>query len=279
MVRGADRSTHSGPRTERTAAARTNRPAEARLPGMSMATDINAAIATQLNLSSGLAVSRARSALAVERTAAATPSRATPDSLGLSLDPRQGITLRANDAATAVSRATAAGRQIVTQLRTLEEQLSTAINGGLTSPRTALRLDETRVSRLNITTAAGRALDAIDRLVARAETGGVNLISSRQGRVTIQTTEFGGRVTVRAQPLDSTGLDLSGISALTQDEAVEARARVRAALRTAESRLSGLAALTDTLEFRSSTAQSFIQAGTEGLFEGAVRGRLVNLRA
>ncbi|HCS70458.1 MAG TPA: hypothetical protein DIW51_10885, partial [Rhodospirillaceae bacterium] len=77
-----------------------------------MATDINAAIATQLNLSSGLAVSRARSALAFERTAAATPSRATPDSLGLSLDPRQGITLRAADAATAVGRAATAGGQI-----------------------------------------------------------------------------------------------------------------------------------------------------------------------
>lgn len=244
-----------------------------------MATDINAAIATQLNLSSGLAVSRARSALAFERTVAATPSRATPDSLGLSLDPRQGITLRAADAATAVGRAATAGGQIVNQLRALEEQLSTAINGGLTSPRTALRLDETRVSRLNITTAAGRALDAINRLVARAETGGVNLISSRQGRVTIQTTEFGGRVTVRAQPLDTTGLDLAGISALTQDEAVAARTRVRVALRTAESRLSSLAALGDTLEFRGGTAQSFIQIGNEGLFESAVRGRLVNLRA
>ncbi|MEQ9555535.1 MAG: hypothetical protein RIG67_07165 [Rhodospirillales bacterium] len=246
---------------------------------MSMATDINAAVATQLNLSSALAVSRARSALVVERTAAATPSRATPDSLGLSLDPRRGITLRATDAATAVSRATAAGGRIVDQLRALEDQLSTAINSGLVSPRTALRLDETRVSRLNITAAAGRALDAIDRLVARAETGGVNLISSRQAPVTIQTTEFGGRVTVRAQPLDSRGLDLAGIGALTRDQAAEARSRVRLALHVAENRLSSLTALGGTLEFRGGTVQSFIQVGTEGLFEGGVRGRLVNLRA
>ena len=244
-----------------------------------MATDINAAIATQLNLSSGLAVSRARSALALERIVAPTPSRPAPDSLDMSLDPRQGITLRATDAATAVGRATAAGARIVDQLRALEGQLSTAINGGLVSPRTALRLDETRVSRLNITTAAGRALDAIDRLVARATTGRVNLISSSQAPVTIQTTEFGGRVTVRALPLDSRGLGLTGISALTQDEAAEARSRVRLALRTAESRLSSLTALGGTSEFRGGTAQSFIQIGNEGLFEGAVRGRLVNLRA
>ena len=208
-----------------------------------MATDINAAVATQLNLSSALAVSRARSALVIERTTAATPSRTAPDSLGLSLDPRQ------------------------------------AINSGLVSPRTALRINETRVSRLNITTAAGRALDAIDRLVARAETGGVNLISSRQVPVTIQTTEFGGRVTVRAQPLDSRGLDLAGIGALTRDQAAEARSRVRLALHVAENRLSSLTALGGTLEFRGGTIQSFIQVGTEGLFEGGVRGRLVNLRA
>ncbi|HBC07352.1 MAG TPA: hypothetical protein DC046_07185, partial [Rhodospirillaceae bacterium] len=132
-----------------------------------MATDINAAVATQLNLSSALAVDRARSALTFERTAAPTPSRPPPDSLGLSLDPRRGITLRATDAAAAVGRATAAGARIVDQLRALEGQLSTAINGGLVSPRTELRLDETRVSRLNITVAAGRALDAIDRLAAR----------------------------------------------------------------------------------------------------------------
>ncbi|PIW26440.1 MAG: hypothetical protein COW30_15350 [Rhodospirillales bacterium CG15_BIG_FIL_POST_REV_8_21_14_020_66_15] len=244
-----------------------------------MATDFSAAVAAQINGSSALAVSRARSALAVERTSAATPSRATPDTLGLSLDPRRGITLRASQASTAVARAVAAGNRVVGQLRTLEAQLSTAINGGLVSPRTELRIDETRVSRLNITAAAGRTLDAIDRIVAAAETGGVNLISSAQGRVTIQTTEFGGRITVRAQPLDSSGLDLTGIGALTADEAREARARVRVALGVASARINSLSALGGTLEFRGGTVQAFARFGDEGLFEGAVRGRLVNLSA
>jgi hypothetical protein len=244
-----------------------------------MAADINAAVAAQITQSSGLAVSRTRGALFTSRTAAATPSRNTPDQLGLSLDPRQGITLRATDADTAVGRAASAGSQILDQLRYLDAQLTTAINGGLVSPRTELRIDEGRVSRLNINVIAGRALSTIDRLVAGAETRGVNLISSQQDLVTIQTTEFGGRVTVRAQPLDSVGLDLSDISALTSIEAQEARARVRIAIRTAENRLSSLAALGGSLEFRGGTGQSFLQIGNEGLFEGAVRGRLVNLRA
>lgn len=244
-----------------------------------MATDISTAAAAHLNQSGERALSRMRTALNFERLAAPTPSRPTPDSLGLSLDPRQGITLRAVDAGTAVSRATAAGTQIREQLRALEQQLTTAMNSGLVSPRTALRIDETRVSRLNIHTAAGRTLTAIDRLVAGAETGRVNLISSAQGRVTIQTTEFGGRVTVHALPLDSRGLELTGIGALTQDQATEARSRVRLALQTVESRLSSLAALGGTLEFRSGTTQPFIEIGNEEFFAGAVRGRLVNLRA
>ena len=131
-----------------------------------MTTDINAAVASLAIQSSGLAVSRTRSALVIERTFAPTPSRPTPDSLGLSLDPRRGITLTRNEAERAVGRSIAAGRQIIDNLRTLESQLTTAINDGLVSPRTELRLDETRVSRLNITTAAGRTLTAIDRLVA-----------------------------------------------------------------------------------------------------------------
>ncbi|MAN80700.1 MAG: hypothetical protein CMF64_09945 [Magnetovibrio sp.] len=244
-----------------------------------MATDISAATAAHLNLSGGRAVTQARTALNIERSAIRTPSRPTPDSFGLSLDARRGITLSAVDAETAVSRATAAGTEIRNQLRTLEQQLTTAMNGSLVSPRTALLIDETRVSRLNIHTAAGRTLTAIDRLVAGAETGRVNLISSAQGRVTIQTTEFGGRVTVRALPLDSQGLDLTGISALTESQATEARTRVRLALQTVESRLSSLAALGGTLEFRSGTAQPFVEIGNEEFFAGAVRGRLVNLRA
>ena len=244
-----------------------------------MTTDINAAVASLAIQSSGLAVNRARSALVIERTVAPTPSRPTPDSLGLSLDPRRGITLTAAEADRAVSRSIAAGQRIIDNLRNLESQLSIAINDGLVSPRTELRLDETRVSRLNITSAAGRTLTAIDRLVAQAETGRTNLISSSQREATIQTTEFGGRISVRAQPLDTEGLSLGGLSALTQAEAAEARTRVRAAINVATDRLNSLAALADTLESRGGTAQSFLEFGDESLFTGAIRGRLVNLQA
>lgn len=244
-----------------------------------MATDISAAIATQLDRSSSLAVQRARSALITNRTTAATPSRNTASPLDLSVSARNDINLSASNAATALGRSLSAGTQIVSRLRALEAQLTTAINDGLVSPRTELRIDETRVSRLNINVAAGRTLDAIDRLVSQTETAGINLISSDQERVTIQTTEFGGRVSVRAQPLDSTGLSLLDLNALSQNDAIEARARVRIAIDVAEERIGSLNSLRQSLEFRGGTAQSFLQFNNEGLFEGAVRGRLVNLTA
>lgn len=244
-----------------------------------MAIEISAGVATQLNLSSSAAAQQVSRALASSTSRATSPSRNLPDSLGLSLDARQNISLRTDVARRAVTNGITYGTRIIADLRQLEAQLSTAINQGLVSSRTELRLNETRVSRLNIGVAGNRALTAIDRLVDRAETGGVNLISSTQGRVTIQTTEFGGRVTVSAQPLDSAGLSIRDLSVLSSNEAIEARGRVNVAIATAQSRLESLAGLQRTLEFRAGDPQPVADFGQDSLFQQTVRGRLINLSA
>src|SRR5690606_26962029 len=139
----------------------------------------------------------------------------TPNSLGLTLGAGGGAVLTIGQAQRLTSAALSQGQAVLNSLRALDANLGIAVNEGLVSPETDLRINETRVSRLNITAAAGRALDAIDRLVARASVAGANLIASDGGRITLQTTEFGGRVTVRAQPLDSAGLNLQELSAMT----------------------------------------------------------------
>lgn len=241
--------------------------------------EISASIASQLNLTGPLAVGRAREALVIERTYAPTPSRATPDSLGLTLGGGGGAVLTIGQAQRLTSAALTQGQAVLNSLRALDASLGIAVNEGLVSPETDLRINETRVSRLNITTAAGRALDAIDRLVARASVAGANLIASDGGRITLQTTEFGGRVTIRSQPLDSAGLNLQDLSAMTLAQARNAQARVREAITLAEGRLNNLGALQGSLETRAGTVNRFLDVGAEGLFEGTVRGRLVNLRA
>lgn len=244
-------------------------------------TDIlSASIATQLNRSGSLAVSRVQTATVTNKVVAATPSRSTPNTLGLSLNANLPVTLSVTQAQTATSNALDAGSQILADLQNLDSQLSTAISSGLVATDANLTTaDGTRVSRLNITSDARRTLNAIDKLVQQAGVGGANLISSASGRITIQTTEFGGRVTVQSQPLDTRGLNLQGLQALTQDQAIEARTRVRAAIATATVRLNSLQGLNGSLQFLSGTTQSFLNFGNEQVFAGAVRGRLVNLSA
>jgi len=54
----------------------------------------------------------------------------------------------------------------------------------------------TRLSGVTLTSQGNRLVQSIDELVASAETNRANLISSGSRRVTIQTTQFGGRITV-----------------------------------------------------------------------------------
>ncbi len=244
-----------------------------------MAIDLSAGIATQLNGNSQRAVTRAARTQTFEAARATTPSRGGPAALGLSLEPRSNISISASNADRALTAALATGQRIISDLRMLEGRLGTAVNQSLVSSVTELRIDETRVSRLNITVAASRAISEIDRLVAGAERAGVNLISSQQGRVTIQTTEFGGRVTVQPQPLDGVGLDLRDLSALSVNEALEARDRVRIAIATATSRLKTLSSLGNSLDFRFGDTPNVVDFGTGSLFEAAARGRLVDLQA
>ncbi|MEK9673862.1 MAG: hypothetical protein VW268_15385 [Rhodospirillaceae bacterium] len=244
-----------------------------------MAIDITPGIAVQLDRAGQEAAFLLQQTAAPSATRATTPSRNLPDEFGLSLSQRNGINLPVASAERAVARSIADGTQIVDTLRKLEQQLTDAVNSGLVSERTELRIDETRVSRLNVTVSADRALTAIDRLVSQAETNGVNLISGNQGRITIQTTEFGGRISVRAQPLDSDALGLAGISALTAGKALEARDRVRIAIATAVRRLDNLAALRDSLGFRYGDPFTVVNFGNETVFEDTVRGRLVDVSA
>ena len=67
------------------------------------------------------------------------------------------------------------------------------------------------------------------------------------GRVTIQTTQFGGRITVSPQPLDSAGLGIQGLSAVTPDEARVSLARIIDAISLAGQRVTNLEVLRDSL--------------------------------
>ncbi len=203
---------------------------------------------------------------------------------------RGEITLNAATGGTAISRALTAGFAILSALQGLESNLVIATSDGLTSPDTGLTLGisgaalngtgtGTRVSRLNISSALGRAIGAINDLVDASATGQANLISSRGRSVTIRSTDYGGRITVSPQPLDSLGLNLDDLSTLTRGEASAALSRIRSAIVIAASRVDNLEALQRSLGLASGFSQSFNRISSGGLEQSLPQGSFVNLVA
>jgi len=187
-----------------------------------------------------------------------------------------GVPLDVVDARAAVSVALVAGAGVVGALRALRDAYRLATDRGLVGPETSLTLGGTRISGVVITAQGGRLVDAIDDLVASAATSGANLIASGARRVTIQTTQFGGRITVAPQPLDSAGLGIESLSAITRDEAVASLNRIKAAITLAETRLDNLTALQDSLAPGgriSSDITRLLNASAPGFLP---RGSLVN---
>jgi len=204
------------------------------------------------------------------------PNGAFPGQLNASREAGP-ITLNISQASTVVGTSLIAGAGILSTLRALENGLSVATQSGIVSPNTNL-LDGagTRISRVNITSQAKRIIGAIDSLVDTAGIGSANLIASGGRRVTVQTTEFGGRITISPQPLDSLGLGISDLSALTANQAQSALAKVRTAITLAETRISNLEVLQSNLGQGSGVSQAFVRIINGGDTAFLPRGSLVN---
>ena len=119
-------------------------------------------------------------------------------------------------------------------------------------------------------------MSAIDSLVDSAAIGSANLISSDSPRITLQTTKFGGRVTVSPQSLNTVGLGIADLSALSHRAAQAALARVQLAIGLAERRFNNLQALQTNLGLGSPVSQAFVQLINGGTSEFLPRGVLIN---
>lgn len=190
------------------------------------------------------------------------------------------VTLSIADAQVALAKALVAGRGIAASLSALERALSVAANSSVVQPLAGVTVDlGTRVSRVNIQAVAGRVSEAIDTLVKASESSGANFISSFAEPIVIQTSAFGGSISVVPQPLDSAGLGILDLRTLSRLEATDAHARVGASVVVARNRLLNLESLQATLGFASRGAQNFsrvIGVSGSGILPS---GSLVNLTA
>ena len=151
--------------------------------------------------------------------------------------------LSSQDSKLALSSAIRAGNGIVGALTSLSSSASLAGRQSLVSSLTNLRMNDTRISRLNLHVDTNRSLFLIDGLVKNAEFKNANFISSSSPNIRISTTQFGGAIDITPQPLDTRGLSLTNVSLMTINDANNSKARIETAINTATRRLNGLETL------------------------------------
>jgi len=156
---------------------------------------------------------------------------------GFSSAPR--IMVNRIDAATMLSVSLVTATAIVDALRQLVAAAKVATHDGLVDPYTNLMTNgDTRVSRLNISSGINLTLKNIDNLISEAEFSNANLISSTSPDFYIQTTKFGGKISVTPQPLDRASLGLEDINLIFKPDDRNGFIALSKAYSTAQDRLS-----------------------------------------
>lgn len=114
---------------------------------------------------------------------------------------------------------------------------------------------------------------AIDSIVSAAEVFGVNLLSSASNAIELRTSQYGGSLSVKAQPLDVPGLGLLGTQALSQADAEATSGALKNAISSAKARIAELRTVSDGLQISKSLLSGEFAGGASALPVGS----LVNL--
>ena len=138
-------------------------------------------------------------------------------------------------ARTIVAAAMATGQDVIDILEQLHSTALYAANEG--------RLNGNPFSREGRQGEVEQLLLQIDRLVAANETGGINLLSGDGSSIAFLTSAFGGTFEVTTKPLDTTALNLTGISVVSDSDNAAAQARIERAIEVATIRVNQIDAL------------------------------------
>jgi len=208
-----------------------------------------------------------------------TRSLALPDGLAPGSLDRSTLRLDIEDVGSLLSLAITAGHAILGALKSLQSAVAVADQTSLVSSSFGLKIDETRISRLNIQSQFALTAERVKTLVEASEFSGGNLIFSEARNITLQTSAFGGRVTIAPQPLDFEGLGIGDLDLTTDGGVNSAVAAVEKALDLANLRLDRLMGLQKALNDPGAFSSGFTQVLGSGASEVLPRGSLVNLQA
>ncbi|MBO6519048.1 MAG: hypothetical protein JJ900_13525 [Rhodospirillales bacterium] len=189
------------------------------------------------------------------------------------------VTIDTAAASQALRQSVFAGSTIRDALRELAGLAEIAANEGLVSESVnLLSADGTRVSRNNIQAQLDRAVALIDSLVSASATGSANFIDGSGPTIRIQTSSYGGAVSVTPQGFDAASLGLQNLDVSSAADARLTVARIENAINVTGSRLDRLSQLQSALGQTNSFDQSLIAATTN--ISGALPvGAFVNLSA
>jgi hypothetical protein len=237
------------------------------------------AIADALTI--GTAISIARNTRPVLGTASVSSSSVGSLSLDKQLNPGifsdVRVVLGGSEAKTALSIAILSGNGIIGALKSLTSSAQLAGHDSLVNNLTNLTIDGTRISRLNLHSDTNRAISLIDGLVRKSEFGNANFISSSSPNIRINTSRFGGAINIAPQALDSIGLNLTGLSLLTDIGADDALARIESAINTATRRVESLESLQRAITNGNFSSQALSSLINSLRGDGLPLGTLVNV--
>ena len=186
-------------------------------------------------------------------------------------------TLDTATARVALTKTIAAGNAILATLKALRALVKIAADDGLVSANTELMFEETRVSRLNIHTQAQLAIAQIDEVTEAAQFNYVKLISSKGYNVSLQTSAYGGSLTIVPQPLDSVGLGIADLELISDDGVDKALDAINGAIMLAGNRLVRLKALNGALSGVNPFTSAIADLTSGAKSSNLPRGSLVNL--
>lgn len=210
----------------------------------------------------GSSLSNISSARAAQRSIS-TSSSARASNLGIPQSAKANrfssprIVVNAQDARTLLSVSVVSAVAIVEALKHLMDAAKLATHDSLVDTATNLTTGgDTRVSRLNINVGVNQTIDRINKLIESAEFGNVNLLSSKSHDFYLQTTDYGGKIAVQPQPLDSAGLGLDDLNLVFETGANRGFSALSEAYVTASKRLSTIRQLREVLNGGSALDQS-----------------------
>jgi len=199
-----------------------------------------------------------------------------PSSATQGTDGRAPADINIADARSMIRSALVAAERILRSLDGLSDTVGLSAESSLDATFLNVQPNGTRISGVNIQAAASRTAEGIDRLVDSIGIGGVNLLSGSSRALRVQTTQFGGQLTIAPQPLDSRSLGIDDLSTIDRDDAQAALGAVERARAAVISRISTLEALERSLDLGGSIDRgvSRVVSGGDGL---SGRGALVDI--